>query len=567
MKIRIVIYCLLCCLFPCVAMASITPPPPTPAVPDPGIFTFWTSSKKGWCKNSPSKGMLSSGHANRSNLYMTELLLWYGEVIAKSLLQSSLAIQSSIDTATQIEKINAKDIAVAHTKNQGHLKSLEKKMFSTRLQCPDNVGYAYQHAKTQQEILNSVMAAEDKYIGEGWLMKESDKEKFFGGFDHAIKTTLKLFPESGTMSDKQLAVFNAWRGAMFPLTQDPEISFDDHYKNSHHIADSTRIRENRVILGEALRRWGISKAGIIPAEFILEWVGPYMSRPQFDVSIVEMPSVGTKVGTPQAKRVDPIKNNKNLYTMITKHANNHGLDPHLVAAVVAQESGGNPHAQHPGSGAAGLMQLMPGTARELGLTVTKELDERFEAEKNLDAGCRYLKQRINQFGGNIIAALASYNWGPGHVNCYMKHGHGMIRVSGKLQCLAEKGSSLPPETYSYTASIYGIPASAMRSDSQIDTSTHVVAEREIQTFVDEMPVIEYGDMISTDTLYDLIGKRFTSENFLVHMDGLNDDAVMHELIRLHGWMYVLENEIKNDLALSNILRSMKSLHVFNISTN
>ena len=65
-------------------------------------------------------------------------------------------------------------------------------------------------------------------------------------------------------------------------------------------------------------------------------------------------------------------------------------------------------------GALGLGQLMPGTARDLGLTVTKELDERLDAAKNLEASAKYLKQMYAMFGSWELA-LAAYNAGPGNV--------------------------------------------------------------------------------------------------------------------------------------------------------
>jgi len=89
-------------------------------------------------------------------------------------------------------------------------------------------------------------------------------------------------------------------------------------------------------------------------------------------------------------------------------------EPRLVKAVIAAESAFNPNAVSP-KGAGGLMQIMPATAKDLGLTK----EQRFDPKKNVEAGSRYLKQLENQFGDEKIA-LAAYNWGMGRVSNAIK---------------------------------------------------------------------------------------------------------------------------------------------------
>ena len=101
-----------------------------------------------------------------------------------------------------------------------------------------------------------------------------------------------------------------------------------------------------------------------------------------------------------------------LEGLIERYARSQALDPQLVRAVVQAESGFDPQARST-KGAMGLMQLMPETARELGVS------DPWDPEQNIRGGTRYLRQMLKRFGGDLEKALAGYNAGPSAVE---RHG-------------------------------------------------------------------------------------------------------------------------------------------------
>jgi soluble lytic murein transglycosylase-like protein len=97
---------------------------------------------------------------------------------------------------------------------------------------------------------------------------------------------------------------------------------------------------------------------------------------------------------------------------ISRNARKYGVDPALVRAVIHAESNFNPLARSR-KGAMGLMQLMPGTAKDMGV------EDSANAAQNIEGGVKYLAWLLKRFKGDITLATAAYNAGPGAVE---RHG-------------------------------------------------------------------------------------------------------------------------------------------------
>lgn len=97
--------------------------------------------------------------------------------------------------------------------------------------------------------------------------------------------------------------------------------------------------------------------------------------------------------------------------IVRQAANRFNLDEKLIHAIIKTESNYNPKATSK-AGAMGLMQLMPGTAREVGVT------DPYDLAQNIYGGVQYFSNMLNKHKGNIELALASYNAGPGNVKKY-----------------------------------------------------------------------------------------------------------------------------------------------------
>jgi hypothetical protein len=139
-----------------------------------------------------------------------------------------------------------------------------------------------------------------------------------------------------------------------------------------------------------------------------------------------LPPKGSQIQRDDVSSVHGTETEHVFHSIIQKAADRYEVDAALVRAIIMAESSYNPNAVSK-RGAKGLMQLMPRTAKALGV---KDI---FNPEHNIDAGVRYFRNLLNRFNGDIKLALAAYNAG----SKYVRHYEGIPPFKA-TQCYVEK---------------------------------------------------------------------------------------------------------------------------------
>ena len=177
-------------------------------------------------------------------------------------------------------------------------------------------------------------------------------------------------------------------------------------------------------------------------------------RPQQKLAPLRPLRAGRRSAPPQLARPKDISSEQAKHLAqyapeIQKAAAKYNVPVELICGVILQESGGNPRAVSP-TGARGLMQLMPQTAKRFGV------QDSFDASQNIDGGTRYLRFLLDRFDGNIELTLAGYNAGE----------HAVERHGNKVPPYRETRAYIP-NVLGYTQSMINILATAQidRSDA------------------------------------------------------------------------------------------------------
>ncbi|NOT26303.1 MAG: lytic transglycosylase domain-containing protein [Acidobacteria bacterium] len=181
--------------------------------------------------------------------------------------------------------------------------------------------------------------------------------------------------------------------------------------------------------------------------------------------------------TPQVRTTRPAAEpvvHERFEPLVQEHSARQSLRPDLVRAVIQVESGFNPRARSP-KGAMGLMQLMPGTARDLGV------QNAYDPGENIRGGTLYLRRLLDRFDGNEELALAAYNAGPEAVDRY--------------------GRRIPPyrETRDYVRKIGS--ATEVASASRPKAVIYKILET-----VDGVQTVRYSNQRPAAGTYEIIGR-------------------------------------------------------------
>jgi len=133
-----------------------------------------------------------------------------------------------------------------------------------------------------------------------------------------------------------------------------------------------------------------------------------LALPEVEVISVGAETLAEKTSVPDSAL--PREHNP-FHGIIVQVAGRYEVDPSLIRAIIFAESGYNPRAKSK-KGARGLMQLMPSTAKSLGV------EDIYDPEENIDGGVRYFRLLLDRFDGDVQLALAAYNAGSRHVRNY-----------------------------------------------------------------------------------------------------------------------------------------------------
>ncbi|WP_219836324.1 lytic transglycosylase domain-containing protein [Paenibacillus sp. R14(2021)] len=204
---------------------------------------------------------------------------------------------------------------------------------------------------------------------------------------------------------------------------------------------SLDLNGNENVLSSTVGQDGSSMFDTVLQQYIAGGSGNDTSLTEDTTSSGIMPLSGLSSLAPMLAQLNQepsqAANGSDYESIINEAAAKYGIDPTLIKAVIHTESSYNPNAESK-AGAKGLMQLMDGTARGLGVT------DAFDPQQNIEGGTKFLAYLLRKYSGNEQAALAAYNAGPGRVD------RAGIKTDMDFQSLM---NLLPSETQHYVSKV------------------------------------------------------------------------------------------------------------------
>ena len=230
--------------------------------------------------------------------------------------------------------------------------------------------------------------------------------------------------------------------------------------------------------------------------------------------------------------LENISSTKSLDDIFEKAAQKYNVPVSLLKAIGKAESGFNPKAVSP-AGAQGVMQLMPATAKSLGVT------DSFDAEQNIMGGAKYISQMLNKYDGDVKLALAAYNAGSGNVAKY---------------------GGIPPfkETQNYVKKVMSYAGEDLKAgnytNSNIQDNTlkgkieKNILDFDDFTIDDYLLFVEYLKNDINNSLFNTLSKEINENNYITSKNEykIENDKDINNLETLHN-TDIIKNNINNNM--------------------